>query len=476
MGQEIEGIEFGQGDFDRFDERLREETARLERLFAEDAFASDGPVVGFELEACLVDAGGDPAPLNAELLERLGDPDAVPELARFDFELNSPPRALVGDVLSRMRRGLDENWAECREAAAAIGARALLVGILPTLRDEDLVPGNMSELRRYRALNEQALRLRGGRPMQLDITGVEHLECEHPDVMLEAAATSFQLHLQVPQATAVRHYNAAQIVSAPMVAAAANSPYLFGRDLWDETRIPLFEQSVALGGIAAAAQGPLRRVGFGSGYLRASMFECFSENRDHFPVLLPVALDAAVDELAHVRLHNGTIWRWNRPIIGFEAGQPHLRIEHRVLPSGPSSIDLVANAALFFGLVQALADADTPPERQLEFARARDNFYAAARFGLEAQVDWLDGRRHPLAELLREELLPLARRGLEALALDGYDIELYLGVIEARLRSGRNGAVWQRAFVARFGRDMHTLAEAIIECQARGMPVHEWPV
>jgi hypothetical protein len=335
----------------------------------------------------------------------------------------------------------------------------------------------MSDLRRYRALNEQVLRLRDGRPLELDIQGRDRLKTLHGDVMLESATTSLQLHLKVHPRHAVRAYNVAQVVSAPMVALAANSPFLFRYDLWDETRIPLFEQSVAVGGIAGASHGPLRRVTFGSGYARGSLYECFLENQQHYPVLLPMRFHEGVERMSHLRLHNGTIWRWNRPLIGFDYdGIPHLRIEHRVAPGGPTVADVIANAAFFFGLMQALTSADTPIENRIAFAQARDNFYAAARHGLNAQVSWGESRRGPLRALLLSELLPLASQGLAALEIDAADSEHYLGIVEARARRGATGADWQRAWVARHGPDMVALTEAYARHQEEGRPVHEWDV
>ena len=279
------------------------------------------------------------------------------------------------------------------------------------------------------------------------------------------------------QAEAVRSYNAAMLVAAPLVAVSANSPYLFGYDLWDETRIPLFEQAVAVGGFAGVAHGPLRRVSFGTGYARHSLLECFVENAEHFPVLLPILFAEEDASLPHLRLHNGTIWRWNRSLLGFDAdGTPHLRIEHRVIPGGPSLVDEVANMAFFFGLVTALARQELAPESQLPFAAARDNFYAAARDGLEATVLWLDGRKHGMVWLLRERLLPLAARGLELLAIEDAQAQRYLGIIEQRVAHGCTGASWQRAFVARHGRDMALLTRAYWERQEAGRPVHEWDI
>ncbi len=475
MGDEISRTHFLADDYKAFDVRLHDETARLERLFAEGGFSARTPVCGLEIEAWLIDRDGMPAPLNRTFLATLDDPMVAAELARFNFELNVAPQRLAGGALSALETALAATWQHCTGVAAGLDCRVLMIGILPTLRQQELNLANMSDLKRYRALNEQVLRLRGGHPIQLDIQGREHLNILHRDVMLESAATSLQLHLKVHPDTAALYYNLSQILSAPLVAAATNSPYLFGKDLWEETRIPLFEQSVAVGGIAGAARGPLRRVSFGSGYVRLSLFECFRENQAHFPVLLPIRFDTPAEKFSHLRLHNGTIWRWNRPLVGFDDdGTPHLRIEHRVLPAGPTLHDAIANAALYFGLVRALGDLEPSAAERLPFATARDNFYAAARDGLNAQLVWLDGHRIPAQRLLLEELLPHADEGLELLGIDYADRQRYLGSLFRRIDLARTGSLWQRRFVERRGADMRALTEAYYERQQSGEPVHQW--
>lgn len=478
MGQEIPARHFRKEDFERFARRLQEEGALLQQLVAQGALSSRHGSGGFELEAWLVDRDGAPAPVNEALLSILGDGALFsPELSQFNLEINSTPLQLEGDALSRMHQELQGNWDHCRRVAQRLDADLVMVGILPTLRDEMLTLEKMSNTARYRALNDQVLRLRQGRPLQLDIRGQDHLRSEHRDVMLEAATTSFQIHLQVDQSRAVRYYNAMQILSAPMVALSANSPLLFGKRLWQETRIPLFEQAVAVGGFAGAAGGPVRRVSFGSGYARRSLMEVFVENRDHFPLLLPVDLGEETAQFNHLRLHNGTIWRWNRPLIGFDPdGTPHLRLEHRVLPAGPTVLDTIANSALFFGLIHSLAEQEEAPEMQLEFAAARDNFYQAARLGLAAPVNWLDGHHGEMRELL-PTLLPRAREGLRRQGCCEADIERYLGVIAARLARGQTGASWQLQWLERHGGEigeMAGLVAAYRERQDSGEPVDRW--
>ena len=469
MGQEIGQTQFQHADFVRFARQLELETRALREAESAGALGEEEPVIGLELEAWLLDPAGGPLPANEALLAALGDPAVVPELARFNVEFNVAPQPLRGRGLALLEQELRLRWTACRGAARGLGAELAAIGILPTLRDADLTLASMSPMQRYRALNEQVQRLRHGAPVRLGIEGVERLASTHRDVMLEAATTSLQAHLQVPAAQAVRHYNAAILLSAPMVALSANAPFLFGRRLWAETRIPLFEQAVDAGPEAPP------RVSFGSGYATASLLEVFEENLREHPVLLPIAFLPEGRELAHLRLHNGTIWRWNRPLIGFDAaGRAHLRIEHRVMSAGPGFTDMLANLAVFFGACRALATMVEAPEERLPFKLARANFYAAARHGLEAELVWLDGQRGTAAALLEDEILPLARQGLADAGVARDLIQRYLGLAHERLAAGQTGAVWQQRFVEAHGADMHALTRAYLDRLHAGQPVHTW--
>jgi gamma-glutamyl:cysteine ligase YbdK (ATP-grasp superfamily) len=470
MGQEIAEAHFTERDFAEFSSRLRDETALLAQWLEADRFEVSEPTGGFELETWLIGPRMEPAPLVESLLARVDDPLVVAELATFNAEINGSPAALKGDCLSRLAAELTATLRRCERIAADMGTRLLTIGILPTIRPEHLSLSSMTPRERYRALNDQIFALRRGRPLRLDISGRDRLELEWHDVMLEAAATSFQIHLKVTPSEAARVYNASKLISGPMVAISANSPYLFGRDLWDETRVPLFEQAVSVG-------GPIlqERVNFGFRYAERSIMETFRANVDRYPVLLPQLMPESALPLAHLRLHNGTIWRWNRPLIGFdEARRPHLRIEHRVVPAGPTVRDMIANAALYLGCVRELAAAAEAPESRIPFPQTRTAFYTCAREGLDAEIQWLDGDIRPVSRILREDLLPRARRGLAALGIDPYEIREWLGIIERRLQTGQTGARWQRAWVKRHGFDMTGLTAAYLGHQETGRPVHEW--
>ena len=470
MGEEVATSQFVPADFDRFAAHLEDETRLLSQQLAGGLFSEAGYSVGFEIEAWLLDHGFFPNPVNEQLLAAIDNPLVVPELSRFNVELNCDPHPLGGPVLRRSEQALGSLWDACNAVAHGLDANMVMIGTLPVIRDADLNPANMSGQKRYEALNTEILRLRGGRPLTIDIEGRQHVRSAHHDVMLEAATTSFQIHLKVPTRLAARYYNASLMVSGPLLAASANAPFLFGRDVWAETRIPLFEQAIALKG-----QNGDGRVTFGSGYVDGGLDTVLAENLENYPPLLPLTFDEPREALRHLRLHNGTIWRWNRPLVGFDDdGTPHLRIEHRVMPAGPSMIDMIANAAFYFGTADMLADRCREAEAILPFAAARDNFYAAAKYGLDAEILWLDGRRQPVREVLAE-LLPLAREGLVRQGVGAGLIDRYLDIIHLRLASGQTGAAWQLAHHQKHG-DLFSLTAEYLEHQRSGMPVHEWPL
>ncbi|MEM1435522.1 MAG: glutamate--cysteine ligase [Pseudomonadota bacterium] len=472
MGSEVTHRFFEAEDFSRFRQRLDDETALLQKVFDQQAFSTRGNVAGFELEAWLLDANGNPWAENEQFLNQLGSPLVVPELARFNIELNGSPCALTGNVFSRLHDELAATWQRCRATADRLGCGLLTIGTCPTAPVEIFVDENMSGMLRYKSLNDRVMALRDGKRLEIQIEGDDTLSLKHDDVMLEAAATSFQIHLQCRPDRAVRDFNASLIASAPLVAVAANSPFLFGHALWDESRIPLFEQSVDVG------EQNAKRVTFGTGYVRDSIFELFEENRRDCRILLPVVQEQPPERFANLRFHNGTMWRWVRPLLGFDFdGQLHLRIEQRVPSAGPTLKDCVANAAFYYGLVNGLGLEPTPMEASLSFEDARENFYTAARYGLNARVCWTrNGVREEigLSRLIVETLLPLARRGLEALEIPDEEIETYLGIIDARVASGQNGAAWQRRWMHQHHGTLREMTAAYRQQQDTDAPVHTW--
>jgi hypothetical protein len=471
MGDEIATHHFTQDDFAAFEARLVAETGLVRKLFTDSGFSQRGAVAGFELEAWLIDKAGRPAPINKQFLDVLQSALVVPELAAFNVELNGSPSAMTGRVFTRLHDELGATWADCCDCAQSLGHGLVAIGILPTVTEDLLDARYMSPMVRYRALNDQIMALRNGAALEVNIDGHEPLSMIRSDVMLEAAATSFQVHLQTKPAMAARAFNATLVASAPMVAVSANSPFLFGHSLWEETRIPLFEQAVHLG-----SKYP-QRVGFGAGYIAQSLLETFEENLEAHPIVLPALRDDPPDRYPHVRFHNGTIWRWNRPLLGFDFdGQPHLRIEHRVVPAGPSLTDCIANAAFYFGLVRAFVDLNQPIESLIDFGTARSNFYEAARHGLRARIRWLDGEELTAQRLILDQLLPRAETALGDFGIPLDEIQRYLNVIRRRAENQQTGAAWQRRWVARHGRELDKLTLAYAEAQQSDEPVHTWSI
>jgi hypothetical protein len=475
MGQEIDVAD--QVDSVAFTQHLREETARVMAWFRDDSFQRpETPLVGLELEAWLVDENQLPSPRNIEFLTKLDNPLAVPELSMFNFEFNADPLKLSGHVFGHFSRELDGLWAQAGRAAKDLGLSPLMVGMPATLRQEMLTTEYMTPSQRYALLNERVFAMRAGAPLRVDIDGRERLSLIQDHLMLEAACTSLQIHLMVDRDNAARTYNAAQIVSAPLLAAGANSPYLYGRRLWEETRIPAFEAAVNVPGYRDRSGRTVGRVNFGSKHLGSSMLELFLENLDGFPPLLPVVQENPDDPIAHLKLHNGTIWRWNRPIIGLDGtGVPSLRIENRVLPAGPTVIDMVANMAFFVGLTLSLRN-EANLEERLPFEITRSNFYACARRGLGANIVWLDGQVADVQSLIHGQLADRAVQGLMDAGIDEIEARHYIGIVKSRALNGQNGSAWQRAYVNCHGRDFQGLVAAYLENQQRGQPVHTWTV
>lgn len=475
MGRDVERQSFTAEDFTRFCQSLEAETALLDRYLGEGRFCESRQLsIGYELEGWILDHRYVPAAKNEVFLSQINHPRVVPELSRFNMEINGEPRALSGGALHAMQNEMQQTWNDCQLAAHAHGLTLLLIGTLPTIRESDLSLKNISRMNRYYALNQRIFEERGGEPVHVVIEGAEKLDTYHEDCLLEAGTTSFQLHLSLPQGSFVDHYNASQLLSAPIIAACANAPFLFHKNLWSETRVPLFEQAVE------TSEGSDRhrlRVLFGGEWLR-SPADIFRENLRHFKPLLPILLQELEDSLPHLRLHNGTIWRWNRIIPGFVPGEaPRLRIEHRIMPAGPSIVDMTANAALYFGATVAYAKRAAKFSNEFSFGACESNFYSAAKDGLEASLAWpgVSGSIN-VVNLLLQEILPAAAEGLAEQGIGDDEITFYLDIIRQRLYTRQNGSEWQRRFVEKHGKKWDKLTTRYLEHQRSGFPVHEWDV
>jgi hypothetical protein len=490
MGRDVPAISVSQEDRRAYREKVRLCLDVLARMLRESRFDTEPRQVGLEIELHLVDNAGRPSMTNAEVLGAIADPIWASELGQFNLEINVPPRPLADGALARLERQVRASLDHADDRARQVGSELVLIGILPTLRESDVGGQAMSPNPRYRLLNEEIFAARG-EEMRISIDGPERLLTHADTITPEAACTSAQFHLQVSPDTFGSYWNAAQAIAGAQVAVGANSPFLFGRELWRETRLTLFEQATDTRSDELKVQGVRPRVWFGERWI-TSVFDLFEENLRYFPALLPLCEDedpvAALDrghapELAELTLHNGTIYRWNRPVYAVTGGLPHLRVENRVLPAGPTVVDIMANAAFYYGVVRALAEAERPVWTQMSFAAAADNLAEGARHGIDARLYWPGLGEVPVTELVLRRLLPLAFDGLELWGVDADDAKRLLAVIEQRCLSGRTGATWQRdavrAIARRDGADrqeaLRLMTLGYIERMRTNEPVHSWP-
>jgi gamma-glutamyl:cysteine ligase YbdK (ATP-grasp superfamily) len=486
MGEDVEAQEFSRADRTRYREKVHRCLDVFERMLTEERFHTDDPMTGLEVELNLVDDAGDPALKNAEALAAIADPDFQTELGQFNIEINVPPALLREGGLKTFEANLRRSLNDAEARSAEVGAHQVMIGVLPTLAPGHLAPQTMSANPRYRLLSEQILHARG-EDIRIDITGPERLITTADSILPEAACTSTQFHVQTSPEQFAAYWNASQAISSVQLAVGANSPYCLGKELWRETRIPLFEQAADTRSEELKAQGVRPRVWFGERWIN-SVFDLFEENVRYFPALLPIIADedpvAALEsgnapQLAELRLHNGTIYRWNRPVYDINDGTPHLRVENRVLPAGPTVADLIANAAFYFGLVRHLAESDRPLWSQMSFQAAEENFETAAEDGIDAAIYWPAVGEVKATELVLRRLLPMAYDGLAAWGVASAESDRLLGIIEQRCLLGVNGASW---FVDRMhrrtGDDRYdALRATLLEYRERmhsNEPVHTW--
>jgi hypothetical protein len=490
MGRDIQAIKISGEDRRRYRDKVRRSLDVFARMLREHLFDA-APQVGLEIELNLVDDRGEPSMRNTEVLGAIADPAFATELGQFNIEINVPPQQLDGDAPADLEREVRASLNAADAKAGPTGSRLVMVGILPTLREHHTHEGTLSANARYRVINEQIFAARG-EDMQIAIEGAEHLLTHADSITPEAACTSVQLHVQVSPEAFANYWNAAQAIAGVQVALGANSPFLFGRQLWQETRITLFEQATDTRPDELKEQGVRPRVWFGERWI-TSVFDLYEENLRYFPALLPICEDedplavldrGACPQLAEMSLHNGTIYRWNRPVYAVVDGKPHLRVENRVLPAGPSVSDVVANAAFYYGLVRSLAEAQRPIWTQMSFVAASENLHEAARDGLDARLYWPGLGEVPAAELVLRRLLPLARDGLDRWGVNPAQADRLLGIIEQRCLTGQTGAAWQIAMTAALserggcGRDeaLRLMTQRYIEHMHSNEPVHAWPV
>ena len=471
-----------------FTRHVLQDLRALEQIIADGMIESDVQRIGAEQELFLVHRNWRPALKAYEMLAALDDPQFTTELGLFNLECNLQPRVLGGPCLTEMQTELEGLVDKARRAAAALDLEVVLIGILPTLRKSDLGIESMTPEPRYHALSDALNELRGG-DYEFHIKGTDELIVRHHTVMLEACNTSFQTHLQVGPQDFPNAYNIAQTVAAPIIAASCNSPLLFGRRLWHETRIALFQQSIDTRSSIDHLRERSPRVTFGRDWVKRSVLELYREDVARFRALLGAHLDedpfavlqaGGIPRLKALTMHNSTVYRWNRACYGITAGKPHLRIENRVMPSGPSLPDAMANAALWFGVMKGLCDRYDDITQVMQFADAKSNFNTAATLGLRAQFSWLEGEIIPAQTLICDRLIPMAETALKAHGIDAADVDRCLGIVDRRVRQGLTGAEWQlRSYAALPGRGtmsekLNAITGATVARQKSGKPVAEW--
>jgi len=491
MGIEIDQARFEERDYLRFGERLRESLQALALVLDRPGFGLGDTTVGVELELHLVDQDARPSPINRVVVEKTADPRVTLEIDRFNVEVNTYPTKIEGRPFSTLYGQLEEVMASIRRAAVEHSTRVTAIGILPTIEARDLGAHALTEGHRYAALSQGIQRARGG-AFPVRISGDDVLEITADDVTFEGANTSLQIHLRVAPKDFARTYNAAQLVAAPALALSTNSPLFLGKRLWEETRIALFRQSVDDRPDAEPDDWRPARVSFGHGWVRGSALELFTEAISLHEPLLPVmdesesplaiVREGKVPALRELRLHGGTVWRWNRAVYD-SANGGHLRVEMRALPAGPTTIDMVAGAAFALGLTLGLAPRADDLVNRITFGQARRNFYQAARFGLACELIWPEtSRTHPVpATSLIAQLLPVARDGLLGAGVVAAEADAWLAIVANRVERRITGSTWQRACFEHSkrggdtGRASKEMLERYMALSLEGRPVAEWP-
>lgn len=490
MGEERVKLADSHEEVQQFMKNVLKDLHVLDKMLKGDWFETDPIRIGAEQELCLVDRQAKASPTSMEVLEKLEDSDRyTTEFAKFNLEINMKPIEFKDDCLSQMEENLSDRLDVVRQAAEDVGSDILLTGILPTIRKADVDLKNLTPLQRYRALCQAINKLRG-EEFELRIQGMDELLMKFDSPLLEACNTGFQVHLQVTPEEFVRKYNIAQAITAPVLACAVGSPILFGKRLWNETRIALFQQSVDTRQVGDHLRDSSPRVTFGNEWVKDSILDIFQEDTARYRVLLSSEVDEDVEKkleegkapmLFALQVHNGTVYRWNRPCYGVSNGKAHLRIENRVFPSGPTVTDEVANSAFWLGLMNKMEDYYPDITQEMDFDEARMNFVAASKLGLDTSFRWLNGKRINAVDLITEELLPIAREGLEKADIRESDIDTYLEIIEERTHSGQTMAYWMLDNYARLTKENNSkeqslaaMTTAMIKYQKKGEPVHKW--
>jgi gamma-glutamyl:cysteine ligase YbdK (ATP-grasp superfamily) len=445
MGVQVNPRVFYPSDFSEFNHLLHLETQLLNQWIDEKHLTENLMESGFELECNLLDKALLPTSGNSRFVAAVGHAQLITEVAKSCLEINTDHYQLHDHALSQHETNLQNLVSLCGKHAMQQNKNLIYIGTLPNSQEEHYAASELTDEFRYHALNQSMRHLRDDDPVHIEIDGEnDHLSVFADSIAMVGAISSFQIHLRVGISAAVRFYNTAQIIAAPMVALCANSPFILGHSLWEESRIPWFEQML-LGKNGLQHKQKYSRVFFGNAYLKKSIMELYFENLHGFVALIPYIFDSPLEKMRHLQLHNGTINRWNRPVLGFdEKNIPHFRIEHRAISAGPTIVDMCANSAFYLGIMQFIATQKIPLESLIHFNHIKNNFYLCARDGLRAELTWVDNKKINVADLLLTILLPIAYEGLRQLDISNDEIEYYFSIIEGRIRTSQTGSVWQR--------------------------------
>ena len=492
MGEQRVSLVNDEASMQHFVKKLLRDVQALEYMLDNDWFEKDIVRIGAEQEMCLVHRKTyKPATIAMKALDHMQDYDWVEtELARFNLETNLDPREFTGSCLSELEKENAGKLDKISDKLKDLKANLILTGILPTLRKYDLEMHNLTPKKRYYALMEAINSQLQGSAYELRLSGIDELLVRHNSPLLEACNTSFQVHLQVSPNTFAPLYNISQVLAAPVIATAANSPIVFGKRLWHESRIALFQQALDVRTTQEHMRQRSPRVSFGSNWLDESIMEIYREDIARFRVLLSADVEedsikllseGKVPKLRALQVHNSTVYRWNRPCYGVSPnGKPHLRIENRVIPAGPTVVDEVANAAFWLGAVEGMYAAYPDIRTKIGWEDAQDNFIKSAKFGIDTKFTWFDDKKVTATDLLQQELIPLAREGLKRRNVDSADIDRYMGIIEERTKSHMSGSRWQLRAYTKLAKEVTRdealcgLTASIIKNQKQNKPVHTW--
>lgn len=476
----------------QFVSNLLQDMQALEYMLHNSIFEKGVTRIGAEQEMCIIQKKSfKAAPIALEIMDLLQDkPWLDTELAKFNLEINLDPRVFTGSALKDMEAETNEKLQIIKTELAHFQSDILLTGILPTLHKNDLESHNLTPRERYKLLVESLSAQLLGQAFELRIQGIDELLLRSHTPLLEAANTSFQVHLQVDPENFVPYYNIAQALTAPVLGISANSPIVFGRRLWHESRIALFQQALDVRTTNEHMRERSPRVNFGSDWVHNSILDIYREDIARFRSLIypetyensmEAVLEGKIPKLSALQIHNSTVYRWNRPCYGIsDNGKPHLRIENRVLPAGPTVVDEIANAALWLGAVVGCAKEWGDIRKKMSWEDVRDNFEKAARFGMDSKFTWFKDKKITVTDLVQHELIPLAKEGLASQGIDSGDIDFYMDIISQRAKLNLNGARWQlRAFTklkkeTSMDEAVTVMTSAIYENQNLGKPVHTW--